>query len=122
MLAICARAMEDGQRRINREYALMNESRRRMRAMPFLDGMADTLARRIRELKPPRPTGTGLIVLHNALVDQALKDRGVKLDKMRTRASRNLDPEYLKGLAAAESVRLDRGLRGPGSQTRGLLR
>lgn len=25
----------------------------------------------------------------------------------------DLDPEYLKGLAAAESVRLDRGLRGP---------
>ena len=39
---------------------------------PFLDGMADRLHERILALRPPAPTGTGLVVLRGALIDAAM--------------------------------------------------
>lgn len=73
--------------------------------------------RRILELKPPRPTGKGLIVLHQALIDAAMEKDGIKLENKSERPSRDFDPAYLDGQMAAERVRLDRGLRGPQTTT-----
>ncbi|MER9524043.1 DUF2786 domain-containing protein [Mesorhizobium sp. M0292] len=110
MLAICTRAMVDGQSRVDRQYALVNSARRRSHVIAYLDGMADTLQRRIRALKPAAPTGTGLVVLHGALIDAALKERGIETKKMRQRDSRDFDPSYAAGVLAAERVALNKGL------------
>lgn len=121
LLAICVRAMEDGRRRRERDFGLLKPIRRRQRVGAYLDGMADTLRRRIKELKPATPTGTGLIVVRDALIDQAMADREIKLQDARARGSRDFDPFYTEGAVAAEGVRLDRGLRGPERDNQNLL-
>lgn len=121
LLAICARAMEDGQRRVEKQHALINKARRRAHVLAYLDGMADTLHRRIRALKPKQPPGTGLIVVRDALIDMALKDQGIEISQARSRGSRDFDPSYAAGALAAERVRLDRGLRGPEHEPNHLL-
>ncbi|RVC71317.1 DUF2786 domain-containing protein [Mesorhizobium sp. M00.F.Ca.ET.038.03.1.1] len=120
MLAICTRAMQDGKRRVERQYALKVPARRRQHVVAYLDGMADTLRRRIRELKPATPTGTGLVVLHGALIDAALKERGTEITQRRTRGSRDLDPSYLAGVRAGERVPLNQGVT-TNRETQGLL-
>ncbi|RWX70449.1 hypothetical protein EN780_03375 [Mesorhizobium sp. M4B.F.Ca.ET.089.01.1.1] len=120
MLAICSRAMQDGKRRVEHQYALKVPAHRRAHVIAYLDGMADTLRRRIRALKPATPTGSGLIVLHRALIDAALKERGTEIEQRRTRASRDLDPSYLAGAAAGERVSLNQGVTA-NRETRGLL-
>jgi hypothetical protein len=113
LMAIVVRAMQDGERRVIRDAGLLVPARRRMRVAAFLDGMADTLARRILALKPPTPTGTGLIVLRNALIDDALKAAGIKLGDANTRGSRSLDADYRRGVQAGKAVDLNRGVAGP---------
>ncbi|RWI96396.1 MAG: DUF2786 domain-containing protein [Mesorhizobium sp.] len=120
MLAICTRAMQDGKRRIEHQHSLKIPARRRAHVIAYLDGMADTLRRRIRALKPATPTGTGLVVLHGALIDQALKDRGTEIEQRRTRGSRDFDPSYAAGAAAAERVALNQGVTTQ-REARGLL-
>ncbi|MER9680819.1 hypothetical protein NKJ23_16005 [Mesorhizobium sp. M0184] len=121
LLAICGRAMEDGQRRIEKQHALINKARRRSHVLAYLDGMADTLHRRIQALKPKEPTGTGLIVLRDALIDAGLAAANIAIKDARVRPSRDFDPSYAAGALAAERVRLDRGVRGPENDSRNLL-
>lgn len=108
MLEICANAMRMEQGRQCRRFKLFTSDRQRRRVTPFLDGMADRLAERIRALKPKEATGNGLIVLHDALVDQAMP----KIENRRARGSRDLDAGYKEGRAAADRVALNRGLSG----------
>jgi hypothetical protein len=110
LLHICARAMRDHEGRLNRELGLLTLAVRRRRIAPFLDGMADRLYQRIRALIPPKATGTGLVVLHDALVTQAMEDAGINLSDQRSRSSRSLEAGYLDGIAAAERVALNQGL------------
>jgi hypothetical protein len=119
LLEICARAMRQEHRRLNAAYALLVPARRRSRVLPFLDGMADRLRQRIRELKPPAPTGTGLVVLHGALIDAAMAERGLRLRDRPARGSRDFESTYHDGLRAGDRVALNRGLRGGAVQ--GLL-
>lgn len=118
MLEICAGAMRREVRRMNDER--WPRTVKRSHVCPFLDGMADSLWRRIRALKPPQPTGRGLIVLHDALVEQAMKDAGLSTEDMRSRGSRSLEAGYVDGLAAGDRVALNRGLAGRGDAV-GLL-
>ncbi|MEI9428691.1 DUF2786 domain-containing protein [Mesorhizobium sp. Cs1299R1N3] len=113
LMAIVARAMHDGERRVMIEAGLLNPARRRMRVGAFLDGMADALHRRILALKPPTPTGTGLIVLRNALIDDAIEAAGIKLGDARVKPSRSLDADYRRGVQAGQAVDLNRGVAGP---------
>lgn len=110
LLDICARAMRDGEHRVLRSVALLNPSRRRQRLIAYLDGMADTLRKRIRDLKPPEPTGKGLIVLRNELIDAALKDEGIKLGERNAARSRDTEEAYEFGKRAAERVALNKGI------------
>jgi len=113
LLEICAGAMRREQARLTAER--WPRTLRRSTLLPFLDGMADRLAMRVKALKPPRPPGTGLVVLRDQLVAAAMP---VKTNPQRARGSRDLDPEYLDGLAAAERVALNRGLRGEADRLR----
>lgn len=110
LLAICCRAMRTEEARVNRSNALYVESKRRRLLLPFLDGMRDRLAERLLEMIPPTPTGTGLVVLRNALILKGLKDIGINLQPQRAGQSRDFEPSYFDGRAAADRVGLNRGL------------
>lgn len=116
ILEICAAAMRRQQDRIRRKH-FTSERRQRRELVPFLDGMADRLAQRIRAMKPPVPPGTGLIVLHDALVEAAMK---TKTETGRARQSRDVEPGYRRGLDAGDRVALNPGLRA--DRATGLLR
>lgn len=120
LLAICARALEDGRQGVLKARALLIASHRRRHAIAFIDGMVDRLAQRIEEMAPPPATGTGLVVVRNALIDEALAAEKIKLENRQGRPSRNLDGPYLEGLLAAERVSLSQGLSENRSPTRRL--
>lgn len=110
LLAICERAMKDGRDRLLIRYALLTPAAKRRKLIPFLDGMADSLARRIRALIKPKPTGTGLVVLKGELIDLAMKDAGIVTKKRDMRSSRDLDETYRKGVEAGDRVALNPGV------------
>jgi Protein of unknown function (DUF2786). len=109
LLAICARAMNDNLERLHRDYGLLTFAAKRRKFIPFMDGMADSLARRIRALRPPEPTGTGLIVLRGQLIDAAMP---VKIKQRDMRSSRDFESDYLNGLIAGDRVALNSALQG----------
>lgn len=112
LLEICGNAMRWHEERQRNSMRLLHHSVQRRRVIPFLDGMADRLHARIMAIKPPRAAGTGLVVLHRELVDQALKDDGINLSKRNMRGSRDFDDAYADGLSAADRVALNKGLTG----------
>jgi hypothetical protein len=114
LLEICARAMRQSAAGVERQYGLLVPARRRRHVLPFLDGMADRLRQRIRALKPAGPTGTGLIVLHDTLVEQAMKDAGLETEDRSGRQSRFMEEGYLAGRRAADAVALHSGLASGG--------
>lgn len=117
MLEICANAMRRAVEQMNAE--LWPRIAKRSGVLPFLDGMADRLATRIRAMIPPVQPGTGLVPLRNALIDQAMP---VTVRKRSMAGSRDLDTSYLDGLAAGDRVALNPGLRSGGKNGIGLLR
>lgn len=74
--------------------------------------MVGRLAERIRELKPPAPAGTGLVVLKSELIAAEMERVGLKTSKCSGRMSRDFDDEFMRGRAAGEKVSLNQGLRG----------
>lgn len=120
LLDICRTAMADRMERLERECLLLRPSAKRRRIAPFLDGMADRLQRRLRDLKPEAPTGCGLVVLRNSLIDAELESEGIRIGDKNARASRDFEPDYKRGVAAADGVALNRGVSGP-SKNAGLI-
>lgn len=112
LLEICGNAMRWHEQRQRRTMRLLHHSVQRRRVIPFIDGMADRLHARILTLKPPQPAGTGLMVLHRELIDQALKDEGIGLKTRNMRGSRDFDDGYKRGLRAADGVALHKGVSG----------
>lgn len=111
MLAICDRAMRTEAQGLMRAVRHLPQIKQAAKVVPFVDGMADRLARRIRDMIPPIPTGTGLIVLRNALIDQEMARHGIELESGRAR--RPVDNAlYHAGQTAGDRVALNRGLGG----------
>lgn len=109
LLAICERAMRT-------ESAAMMDAVRRLphikqaaRVMPFLDGMADRLAARIRAMIPVQPLGKGLVVLRNALITEELAKRGVEIETGAARRPMTWGA-YRDGLRAGDGVALNPGV------------
>ena len=115
LLEICARSMRLHEAVLRSQMTLLNPVAQRRKIVPFLDGMADRLHDRIKALKPPQPAGTGLVVLHNQLIDAELKKEGIDLNEKRARGSRDVGADYHAGRAAADKVSLNRGLSGAGN-------
>jgi hypothetical protein len=122
LLDICSRAVRSEVERaaVEGEWALFRLAIRRSRRIAFLDGMCDRLAERIRALRPPRPKGAGLVVLRNALISEEMERRNLKLDTGKPRDSRDFDPSYSQGVAAADTVALDPGI-GPPDRISGVI-
>lgn len=112
LLDICATAMRGGRAQVLRDSALLRPARQRMRLMPFLDGMADRLGERILALRPPRPTGSGLVVLRGALIEAAMRAAGIEVVTTHRRTSRDTETDYRRGRDAADRVALNRGVAG----------
>lgn len=112
LLDICRNAMETQSKKIEHENRLLRENIRRRKTIAFIDGMSDRLAQRIKALKPKRPTGTGIIILRDALIDAELKNRDINLHDARTRETYDLDENYRRGLSAGDKVALNQGIRG----------
>ena len=106
--------MRQQERRLKALHRLLRLSVQRRFIIPFLDGMADRLHRRIWDMKPPAPTGTGLVVLHKQLIDDALKDEGLDFTSRKTRSSRDHEASYRDGVKAGDRVSLNKGLRQSG--------
>lgn len=119
LLEICRRAMRVQLWRLERETALFRPTVRRMKIVPFLDGMAQRLYERILALVPPKPIGTGLVVLKQELIDAAMP---VKTGERNRLGGRDTDAGYLHGYAAGGKVALNQGLGGAPDQAKGLLR
>ena len=112
MLAICERAMRTEAQRLMRGIRHLPHIKQAAKVVPFVDGMADRLARRIRDMIPPVVPGTGLIVLRNALIDAEMERQGIELEDGGP-ARRPLDnAAYRAGLNAGDKVALNRGLNG----------
>lgn len=111
LLEICARAMRGQLAGLERGLALLRAAARQLQIRPFLDGMADRLAERIRALIPPPATGTGLVVVREQLIAEALAERGIQIKTRKATASRAQDPGYHAGRRAADDVALNPGLR-----------
>lgn len=114
MLEICAYAMRAEQARICAGKRMVSEARRRRAVRPFIDGMADRLRDRIVAMKPPAPTGKGLIVLHDQLVEQAMKDAGHETMDCRGKVDMDAFDGYQDGVRAADKVSLNPGLADSG--------
>lgn len=110
ILEICAHAMTGEIERLFREKRLFSQTKRRRAARPFLDGMSDRLNQRIRAMKPPAPTGKGLIVLHDALVVQAMKAAGHKIETGGGKVDLDVFKGYADGVSAGDRVALNPGL------------
>ncbi|WP_312814385.1 DUF2786 domain-containing protein [Brevundimonas sp.] len=111
MLTICERAMQTEARKLMRTVQHLPQIKQAAKMVPFVDGMADRLASRIRAMIPPAQTGTGLIVLRNALIDQEMARQGIEIETGRAR--RPLDTAaYHAGQNAADAVALNKGLKG----------
>jgi hypothetical protein len=111
LLDICRSAMGSKLAHLEHDYRLLRDSARRRRIAPFLDGMADRLRERIRDLKPPYPPGRGIVMLRHQLIDQAMSEAGLKLRDSNARASRDYEPDYARGRAVADGVALNPGLQ-----------
>jgi hypothetical protein len=109
LLEICAGAMTTATLALIRRDRLFTAAKRRRAARPFLNGMSDRLAVRIRAMKPPEPVGTGLMVLHNALVDAAMPQ---KVKAGRGAPDLEAFAGYGDGVRAADRVALNPGLSG----------
>ena len=90
---------------------LLVPTKRRAKVMPFLDGMADRLRERILEMVPPPQTGTGLVLVRDALITAEMDRRGIKLQDSRQRSSMDWGT-YADGRAAADAVALNKGVGG----------
>lgn len=112
LLDICARAMRQEHRRLQAFHGLLRPEARRRKVLPFIDGMADRLRQRILALKPPTPTGTGLVVLRNSLIAEAMALAGIKTKDRAMPRSRDFEAAYQDGRAAADRVSLNRGVSG----------
>jgi hypothetical protein len=113
LLDICARAMRCEVSTASAAWVLYRQPIRKRRRAAFLDGMADALGRRILAMRKPQPTGRGLVVLRDQIVDEELSRLGLKIRDMRSRSSDDFDPAYGAGEAAADRVALDPGLTPP---------
>ncbi|MGY3582372.1 hypothetical protein ACVIGB_000704 [Bradyrhizobium sp. USDA 4341] len=113
LLDICARAVRSECAARDGEWAFYRLSVRRTKRIAFRDGMADSLSKRIRALKPKTRTGTGLIVLHDALIDEEMIRRGLAIRTRRQPGSFDFDDSYLEGRAAGDLVALDPGIKSP---------
>lgn len=119
MLEICANAMRLHATRLELDGDLWSERRRRRVLLPFLDGMVDRLAQRIRAMIPAVPPGQGLVPLRNALINVNMP---VKTDTRKARGSRAIEPSYADGIRAGNRVALNRGLHGASDNLRRIMR
>lgn len=76
-----------------------------------------------RAMKPPAPTGKGLIVLHQQLIDTAMKDAGIELGEGGGAVDLAAFASHGAGVAAANRVAINSAIeKGPGADPRAFLK
>lgn len=114
LLSICERAMRDGSARFDLGNVLYRPGIRKAKRGAFLDGMADSLRRKLEAIHAARQAsaaGRDLVVVKDVLVDEEMRRRGIALRRAKTRSSRDFDPSYGRGEAAADAVAFNDGVR-----------
>lgn len=108
---ICERAMRTDVDRASQEWVLFPRKRHKL-SDSFLSGMTQRLCERIEELAwaRHRATGTALVPLKDAIIEQAMKDKGIGLKDARI-GWRDVDPRaFAAGIAAGSRVQLRPGV------------
>jgi hypothetical protein len=111
LLVLVERAMRAEAERYEAGTALFRPSVRRRRQATFVDGMADRLRERIREIawtktKRVEGAGQGLVVVRNALIDGEMIRRKIAL-KAGSAFSQDVFPGYAAGRLAAQAIALE---------------
>jgi len=114
LLDICANALRREQARILDGSPAAVTPRQRKKLLPFLDGMTDRLYRRLVDMAPKRPTGTGLVVLRDDLIARAMEDAGLNVGCGRGIPSRSAFDSYRDGQRAGDKVSLNSGIASHG--------
>lgn len=122
LLDICAGAMARELRALYQREQYPRErymalSKKRRLARPFIDGMSERLRQRLMKMIPLTPPGTELVVLRNSLVDQAMKDAGLKLNDGHAHMGMAAFKGYNDGMNAADRVALNPGLAAERGET-----
>lgn len=118
LLEVCARAMNSLSEQTLADLILLRPNIRRRRHIAFMDGLTDTLCRRIDEITWARQKaiGKGLILRKMDIVEAAMKGTGVSLRYSRNgRDSLSGDTGYEAGVNAANDIALNAGLAGAGA-------
>ncbi|CAH1690092.1 conserved hypothetical protein [Hyphomicrobiales bacterium] len=118
LLEVCARAMNSLSEQLLADMILLRPNVRRRRHIAFMDGLTDTLCRRINEITWARQKaiGKGLILRKMDIVEAAMKGTGVSLRYTRNgRDSLSQDTGYEAGVSAANDISLNAGLAGSGA-------
>lgn len=114
LLAIAERAMRMDAERFDADRRLLRPTVRRRLRGAFLDGMTESLTKRILELARKRPTGTGIVVAKKQIIEAGIRDEGLDFKDGRGSRLRSLEPGFLEGFLAGEKVSLNAGVRGAG--------
>lgn len=109
---ICERALRSGLAEHSKRTRLFRPAVARRRNLAFLTGMAETLAKSIREIdwvrrREARASGKGIILRKSALVSEALKRQGLSFGRASSLGSFDLDAGYANGLEDGGKVRFD---------------
>jgi len=114
---ICERAMKNDLARASSQGGWALRPRRiGMLSDSFLEGMSRRLAERISELAWTRKkaTGSALVPVKDALIEQAMADKGIELEDSRL-GLRDIDPAtFRQGRAAGDKVGLNAAVTGSG--------
>lgn len=111
---ICERAMVNALRKQAACWALFRPNKRSRMRDSFVEGMADRLADRISDIawhRRNRTTGTALVPVKDAKIDEAMDRMGITLYNTRIgKRDRDL-AAFLHGVGEAEKVQLEAGIK-----------
>ena len=126
LLAVCEQALRSGLAGYSKGTRFYRPQVARRRNLAYLTGMAETMAKSIREIdwvrrKADRESGKGIVPRKTSLVAAALKREGIVFSTASSLGSFDFDRGYGLGRQDGAKVRFDAAVEG-GPGVRGLLK
>lgn len=114
ILSIAERAIRTELAAFDKNIILMSRSAKRVKRIAFLDGMANSLSKKIRDIDWTRrraePPGQSVVELKERKAAAEMRARGIVTKRTSGHHSFTFDPSYGQGAAAAEGVSFNAGM------------